>query len=135
LARRIDASLWIDFTRARSLRALKDLIAPHILDPEACLAEPIEFEVLRYANDDEMKLLQAQFQTMPKLSTPSDLWREAALLGQRCRRKGVTVGSVDLLIASVALPHGAELVTFDADFEQIAAISPLRVARLQRPPE
>jgi predicted nucleic acid-binding protein len=133
--RLVDASLWIDFTRARSPRALKNLIAPHVLDPEACLAEPIAFEVLRYANDDETKLLQAQFQTLPTLSTPSNLWSEAALLGQRCRRRGVTAGSVDLLIATVALHHGAELVTFDADFEQIATISDLRVTRLQRPPE
>jgi predicted nucleic acid-binding protein len=133
MARLVDASLWVDFTRARSPRSLKEFISPYILDPEACLAEPIVFEVLRYANEDETRRLQAQFQTLPMLSTPVNLWSEAAALGQRCRREGVTAGSLDLLIASVALHHSAELVSFDADFEQIATVSALRVTRLRRP--
>ncbi|HEV7241695.1 MAG TPA: PIN domain nuclease [Thermoanaerobaculia bacterium] len=129
----VDASLWIDFMRWRSPRLLKELIAPHILDPEACLAEPIAFEVLRHAADDEVRQINAQFQTMPMLSTPATLWSDAAELGQHCRRRGISVGSLDLLIASTALHHDAELVTFDADFEQIASTSSLRVKRLHRP--
>jgi hypothetical protein len=43
----VDASLWIDFSRARSPQSLRDFIAPYIFDPEACLAEPIRFEVPR----------------------------------------------------------------------------------------
>jgi predicted nucleic acid-binding protein len=109
------------------------MIAPYILDPEACLAEPIAFEVLRYANEQETAQLHTRFQTLPMLPTPVDVWNQAALLGQYCRRNGITAGSLDLLIASVALHHDAELVTFDADFEQIATISKLRVRRLQRP--
>ena len=131
----IDASLWIDFTRMRSPRPLKGFIAPYILDSEACVAEPITFEILRYATSDEQRLFQEHLRTMTMLSTPASLWSDAALLGQRCREHGVTPGSLDLLIATVAVHHGAELVTFDADFEQIAGISPLRVTRLRRPTE
>ena len=92
MARLVDASLWIDFTRARSPRDLKEFIAPYILDAEACLAEPIAFEILRYANDEEARQLQAQFQTLPMLATPATLWSDAAALGQRCRRDGITPG-------------------------------------------
>jgi predicted nucleic acid-binding protein len=105
MAKLVDASLWIDFTRLRSPRALKDVIAPHILDPEACLAEPIAFEMLRYANEEEARQLSAQFETMPILPTPSDLWSVAAKLGQQCRRAGITAGSIDLLIATIAIPQ------------------------------
>lgn len=129
----LDTTLWIDFMRWRSPRHLKELIAPHILDPEACLAEPIAFEVLRHATEAELPQLHAQFQTIPMLSTPMTLWNDATELGQRCRRRGINVGSLDLLIASTALHHNAELVTFDADFEQIASASSLRVKRLHRP--
>jgi hypothetical protein len=45
----IDTSLWIDFTRARSPRSLKQFIAPYILHPSAHLAESVTFEVLRHA--------------------------------------------------------------------------------------
>jgi predicted nucleic acid-binding protein len=41
--------------------------------------------------------------------------------------------SLDLLVAAVALHHNAELVSFDTDFEAIAAVSELRLKRLDRP--
>jgi predicted nucleic acid-binding protein len=129
----VDASLWIDFTRTRSSRSLKDLISPYILDPDARLAEVVRFEVLRYASREESRQIEAQFQTIPMLATPSNLWTEAATLGQRCRQEGVSAGSLDLLIATVAIHHDAELITFDLDFERIAAVSALRVKWLARP--
>jgi predicted nucleic acid-binding protein len=129
----IDSSLWVDFTRARSPRSLKQFIAPYILSPEAVIAEPIMYEVLRHASDEEAQAIQAQFQTMPLMRAPDDLWTSAARLGQACKRKGVTAGSMDLLIVAVAVHHDAELVTFDRDFQDIARICDLRAKLLQRP--
>jgi len=129
----IDTSLWIDFTRAKSPLALKQFIKPHILHPEAHLAEPVTFEVLRHATPEESKQLTPQFQTFPTLTTPADLWERAAELGQACRKKGINTGSLDLLIASVALHHRAILVTFDDDFTRIATVSNLQIKLLQRP--
>lgn len=133
MASLLDASLWIDLTRWRSPRYLKEFIAPYVLDPEACIAEPVVFEVLRHATDEELTRLQTQFATMHMLATPPTLWRDATDLGRRCRLRGISVGSLDLLVASTALHHDAELVTFDADFEQIANVCALRVNRLRRP--
>ncbi|MFN9643809.1 MAG: PIN domain-containing protein [Cyanobacteriota bacterium] len=129
----LDTSLWIDFTRARSPAALKQCIAPYVLDPAAHLAEPVRFEVLRAARPEEATLLEAQFDTLPMLSTPADLWKKAIELGQACRRIGRTVLSLDLLVAAVALHHNALLVSFDADFDAIASVSALRLNRLTRP--
>jgi predicted nucleic acid-binding protein len=129
----IDTTLWIDFTRARSPRALKDFIAAYITDPAACVAEPIAFEILRYATAEEQQLFEDQLRTMTMLLSPSTLWSDAAGLGRRCRENGLTPGSLDLLIATVAMHHGAELLTFDADFEGIARVSALQVTYLRRP--
>lgn len=129
----LDTSLWIDFTRTRSPRALKAFIAPFVLDPAAHLAEPVRFELLRSASPQEARLLQAQFDTLPCLPTPADLWQRAAVLGQACRATGRTVSSLDLLLAAVALHHSALLVSFDDDFEAIATVSELQLRRLQRP--
>lgn len=129
----IDATLWIDFTRARSPKALKQFIAPFILHPEACLAEPITFELLRHATPAEHTLLAHHFRTFPLLKTPSDLWTRAADLGRACRHAGLPAGSLDLLIASVAISHDAELLTFDSDFIGIANVSPLKAKLLTRP--
>lgn len=133
MASLLDASLWIDFTRWRSPRHLKEFIAPYILQPDACVAEPVVFEVLRHASDEELGPLQAQFDTMQLLVTPQALWRDGTDLGRRCRRRGINAGSLDLLVAATALYHNAELVTFDADFERIASVCALRVTRLVRP--
>jgi predicted nucleic acid-binding protein len=133
MAQLIDTSLWIDFTRARSPRALKRFIAPFILDPDAHLAEPVVFEMLRQASALEAKQLTQQFQTLPLLSTPADLWTAAAQLGQECRRKNFTIGSLDLLLATIALHHSAEIITFDDDFQKIAGVSKLRTKLIQRP--
>jgi predicted nucleic acid-binding protein len=129
----LDTSLWIDFTRARSPAPVKQFIAPFVLDPEAHLAEPVLFEVLRSARPEEARLLESQFAILPMLPTPADLWRQAIALGQACRQVGRTVASLDLLVAAVALHHNAVLVSFDADFEAIASVSELRLQRLRRP--
>jgi predicted nucleic acid-binding protein len=126
-------SLWIAFTRARTPMALKQLIAAYVLDPAAHLAEPVMFELLRFATPAEHRQLEAQFATLPVLDTPASLWHQAALLGQACRACGATVLSLDLLIAALALHHQAELVTFDRDFALIAQSSDLQVKLLRRP--
>lgn len=129
----IDTSLWIDFTRTKSPRKLKQFIAPFILDPDAHLAEPIIFEILRHATPAEARQLSQQFQTLPTLATPPTLWSYAAKIGQACRLKGFSVKSLDLLIASLAIHHDAEVVTFDDDFQRIASVSSLPLKLLQRP--
>lgn len=129
----IDTSLWIDFTRSRSPQALKRFIAPFILSRTAHTAEPIRFEVLRHATSEEIEPLTLQFETLPALASPAELWSRATELGQACRRKNLTIGSLDLLVASVALHHAAEIVTFDSDFRAIAGVSKLRVKLLSRP--
>lgn len=72
----LDTSLWIDFTRARSPAALKQFIAPFVLDAAAHLAEPVQFEVLRAARPEEARLLEAQFDTLP-------CWQHQRICGSR----------------------------------------------------
>jgi predicted nucleic acid-binding protein len=129
----IDTSVWIDFSRARSPQAIKQFTAPFILHPDANLAEPVVFEVLRHATAAEAKQLAQLFQTMPMLPTPPNLWTEAAALGQACRQNGITANSLDLLISVIAIQGGAEIVTFDDDFQRIASAAPLNLRLLKRP--
>jgi predicted nucleic acid-binding protein len=89
--------------------------------------------LLRHATDPETHQLTRQFGLLPMLSSPADLWIRAAQLGRACRNKGVTAGSIDLLITAIAINHGAELITFDDDFRLIASASPLKVKVLKRP--
>lgn len=53
----------------------------------------------------------------------------AADLVTTCRRSGVQVGSVDALIAQLAIVHDLTLLTTDADFGHMARVIPLRLWR------
>ena len=132
MATLIDSSLWIDFTRARSPQSLKRFIAEYVFAPDVALAEPVVFELFRYASNEEAAHLEQQFRHVPVISTPRNLWSSGVDLGRACRRIGVNAGSIDLLIAVVAIHHGAELVTFDRDFQSIARASKLRVKLLKQ---
>ncbi len=128
----LDSSLWVDFTRRKTPPALKTEIHRWIMDPQAALCEPIAFEVLRHALPAEREPILAQFSALPLLATPPGLWRDAARLGQSCRDAGINAGSLDLLIAGIAIHHGCGLVTFDADFAAIAGVTGLKVILLDR---
>jgi predicted nucleic acid-binding protein len=133
IATLIDTSLWIDYTRFRSPRKIKEFVAPYVLNPEAYLAEPVIFEMYRFASEAEKEALKKNFDVMPILRTPSDIWSKAAELGQACRADNYAAGALDLLVATVALEHEAEVVTFDDGFLRIAEVSALRVRVLTRP--
>jgi predicted nucleic acid-binding protein len=129
----IDTSLWVDFTRRKSPERLKRFVAPYLFDASAHLAEPVVFELLRDATEQEMTGLTQHFATFPVLETPDDLWQRAATLGRRCRKSGHTAGSIDLLITAVALAHDAMLVTLDEGLAKIGECGGLQVKLLRRP--
>jgi len=53
------------------------------------------------------------------LAQPDRLWDEAGELAYALGRRGATVKSLDLLIATYALSHGVALLTADDDFRVI----------------
>jgi predicted nucleic acid-binding protein len=128
----IDTSVWIDLLRISTPRPLKQAAAEWILQRQARLAEPVAFELLRYATDSEASEFESFYATVPLLATPPDIWLKAGGLGRACRRQSNLVKALDLLIATVALHHNAEVVTFDTDYEKIAKASGLRVHLLKR---
>lgn len=128
----IDSSLWVDFFRLQTPLAIKRQIMGWVDKPDAVLCEPIRFEVLRAARRAERQCVEETFATLPLLATASDLWERAIELGQNCFDAGVNPPAMDLLIAVSSLDHGAELVSFDMHFSEIAKVCPLKVRVLTR---
>ncbi len=52
---------------------------------------------------------------------------EAAALKTTCRRKGIQTGTIDALLAQLAIGHDLELLTADRDFIMMARYFPLRI--------
>jgi predicted nucleic acid-binding protein len=132
----IDSSLWVDYFRPKTPLAIKRQVAAVIDDAESVLCEPIRFEIMRAANNQERLRIEQTFATLPMLPSPVALWDGATKLGQRCTDVGCLPPAIDLLIAAVCIAHQVKLVTFDADFLKIAKVSSLQLELLarRRPP-
>jgi predicted nucleic acid-binding protein len=62
----------------------------------------------------------------PELEDPI----EAADLRNRCRRKGIQVGTIDALIAQLCIRHELPLLTTDEDFSHISRHTSLELVGL-----
>jgi hypothetical protein len=54
---------------------------------------------------------------------------EAAKLGNRCRRAGLQLGTIDALLAQLCIHHDLTMLSTDHDIVHMAAHCPLRVWR------
>lgn len=62
-----------------------------------------------------------RFASMPLVEPDRDDYVAAAEVRNACRRAGVQLGTVDALIAQLAIRHNHTLLTTDRDFEHAAA--------------
>ena len=56
---------------------------------------------------------------------------EAAALRNTCRRRGLTLGTIDALLAQLCIRHELTFLTTDRDFVRVARHSPLSVWRCE----
>ena len=68
-----------------------------------------------------------RFNALPFLNPDRGDHIEAATLRNRCRRKGIQVGTIDALLGALCIRHGLSILTTDADFRRMAEVTPLSV--------
>ena len=111
----IDTSAWIEFFRNRGATA--ELVDVALREDEAAWCGPIATELRRgLRSPKERAKVLPLLSGCHWLSQPAALWEEAGDLGYALRRKGLTVGTMDLLVATYALSHDAQLLAVDRDF-------------------
>lgn len=127
----VDSNTWADFFNGVSRPHVERL--DHALQEEEDLGViPIIItEVLQgFRTDTGFKRAQGVLVSLPVIHPTVDGHVRAARLFRSLRRKGVTVrGAVDCVIAQTCLDIEAELLSPDADFEQIARHTSLRLWR------
>ena len=69
----------------------------------------------------------AHFTFLPFLIPDREDHIEAAELRNKCRIKGIQVGTIDALLARLCIRHELELLTTDEDFRHIATVTGLSV--------
>jgi predicted nucleic acid-binding protein len=127
----VDSSVWIDFLAASPGRGGGELQRMIAEQESIALTGVVVSEVLQGLTRDidriERYLLMWEMLEPAGFST----YREAASIFRLARAKGVSLGTIDTLIAAIALEHGATVFTLDKDFSRIARIAGLG---LHRPP-
>jgi predicted nucleic acid-binding protein len=73
------------------------------------------------------KTIIKEFSLLPVLTPEVEDHVDAAELRNRCRRKGVQIGTIDALIAQLCIRHELRLLTTDRDFEMMSSFCPLSV--------
>lgn len=110
----VDTSAWVDFFRGKApfADAVDDLLAVN----DVVLCGPVVTEVRRGLLPAERRRVLPLLAGCRELHQPERLWEEAGDLGYWLARRGVTVKTMDLLIATWALAHSASLLAKDRDF-------------------
>lgn len=114
----VDTSAWIAFFRNQGSAAAAVDVA--LENAEATLCGPIVTEIRRGLRPNERAQVLPLLEACPLLEQPEDLWVAAGDLGSHLARRGVSVKTLDLLIATYALASRVPLLTTDADFRAIA---------------
>lgn len=68
-----------------------------------------------------------EFEALPMLVPDREDHVAAASLRNLCRRRGVQAGTLDALVAAIAIRHALHLITTDGDFLRIAKYCTLRL--------
>jgi len=125
----VDTSAWIEFLRGAGTPACEQVDA--LLAEDLATCDPIHMEVLAGArNDTHLRNLRALMARAAVLQTRTTHYEHAARLYRQARTSGLTVRKhIDCLIAAVAIDHDVPLLHADRDFDALATVSELRVAR------
>jgi predicted nucleic acid-binding protein len=128
----VDTSVWSLAFRKRgpadhwAVRRLTRLIERR---EAVALTGVILQEILATFRDDETATAVAARLRPFSLLDPTRADHEAAAaLFRRARSRGIAATTIDCLIATVAVAHGAELLTVDADFGRLAPLCDLTLA-------
>ena len=80
-----------------------------------------------FAKPKAHKQIIARFSALPLLVPDRDDHVRAADLRNKCRRKGVQAGTIDVLFAQLCIRYELTMLTTDNDFRSIASVVSLSV--------
>jgi predicted nucleic acid-binding protein len=126
----VDTSVWIDYFSASPSRAGEELRRMIDEVEPFALTGVIVTEILQGLRRDVRRV--EHFLSLWELLEPRGFstYREASSISRLARAKGISLKTIDTLIAAIALEYHASLFSLDKDFSRIARITPLRLYSL-----
>ncbi|HSZ21127.1 MAG TPA: PIN domain nuclease [Candidatus Acidoferrum sp.] len=129
----VDTSVWIDFFRPAPGRAGAELRRMIEEAEPFALTGVIVTEILRGLRRDVHRI--ERYLSLWEMIEPRGFstYREASTISRLGRSKGISLTTIDSLIAAIALEHGAILFSMDKDFSRIARVAALHLYSLPEP--
>ena len=125
----VDSSVWVDFFSSSPGRAGAELRRMIDVSEPFALTGVVVAEVLQGLARDAGRIEQFLAQWDMLEPTGFATYREAAAIYRGARAKGISLTTLDTMIAAIALEHGTSVFTLDQDFSKIARITRLALYR------
>jgi predicted nucleic acid-binding protein len=127
----IDTSVWILALRAGGPVAVRQEVEQLLATGRVATTPIVILELLTGARSSrEFRELKEDLEALKQLELSPSVWERAYKLGYDLRRAGLTIPTVDIMIAALALEYDCLLLHADRHFEQIAKHSPLQTKSL-----
>jgi predicted nucleic acid-binding protein len=125
----VDSSVWVDFFSSRPGRGGGELRRMIEESEPFSLTGVVVAEVLQGLTRDAGRI--EEFLAQWDMLEPQgfETYRQAAAIYRAARARGVSLTTIDTLVAAVALEHRASVFTLDQDFSRIAKFTGLGLYR------
>ena len=125
----VDSSVWVDFFSSSPGRAGGELRRMIDDSEPLALTGVVIAEILQGLTRDAGPIEQflAQFEMLEPRGF--ETYRTAAAIYRTARGKGISLTTIDTLIAAIAMEHSASVFTLDQDFSRIALVTGLLLYR------
>jgi len=115
----VDTLVWIDFFRNKET-SLGNQVIQVLRAGNAYYTGIIALELYRGSKTKkEISVLDDLFLSIEKIIEREETYKEAGLMGFELAKKGIKIGTVDLLIAQLCLENDLTLFTLDQHFKTI----------------
>ena len=105
----VDTSSWVEYLRERESEA-GDAVEVLVLSGEAAWCDITLVELWHGVRGAKEKRELAEMEhEVERIPVDAPVWRLASKLALRCREKGLTLPTSDIVTAACAVTHGLEL--------------------------
>lgn len=118
----VDSSVWIDFFSSRPGLAGGELRRMIQQGEPFAITGVVVAEVLQGLVRDAIIIERFLSQWDMLEASGFETYRSAATTFRKARAAGVSLTTIDSLIAAIALEHGASVFTLDKDFSRITGL-------------
>ena len=117
-----DTCVWIEFFRNPE-SGLTLQLKEHIKERKVVMVGMVLAEILQgIRTKKEARIVKESLKKLPYLEVTWDTWEKAGVLSRDLRRRGITIPLSDMIIASLAIVGGYEVLTVDPHFQHVPGL-------------